>query len=109
MDFSFSGEILTSAHLNEVYTKLHNARNEWFEIGMALKIDHDTLTAIKTEQDNKQGACLREVLAKRIQSKGPLTWMDLSKCLRSPTVGRNDVANDIDGYLKGWLFFFIAS
>ena len=75
---------------------MHKARNEWISLGLALNIDHDTLTAIKTEQYDNQGDCLREMLACRIKSGGSLTWTNLISCLTHPEVGRNDIASDIN-------------
>ena len=82
--------------LGEVYTKFFGARDKWFNIGLALGIKFSTLKSIKTREQHDNDECLREMLAHRIQSGGPLTWADLSGCLRHPTVERNDLANDID-------------
>ena len=82
--------------LSDVYTKFYRVHDKWFEVGMALKIDFTTLKSIEREQFNNQSKCLREMLAHRIQSGGPLTWTDLCSCLRHPTVERNDLANEID-------------
>ena len=82
--------------LGVVHTKLYDARAEWFEIGLALNISNGTLEAIEVEQLKNQGKCLRKMLAHRIQYGDPLTWTDLCSCLESPTVGRRDLAEEID-------------
>ena len=82
--------------LSDVYTKFYGARDKWFEIGLVLKIDFTTLKSIGREQLNNQSICLREMLAHRIQSGGPLTWTDLCSCLRHSTVERNDLASKIN-------------
>ena len=87
--------------LQDVYTKLYEARGKWFEIGLALKLKFTILKAIEIEQSNNQSDCLREMLAYRIQSGGPLTWTDLCNCLRHPTIGRNDLATKPDQELTG--------
>ena len=79
-----------------MYTKLYDARDKWFDIGLALNIKFNTLKSIEREQHSNQGNCLREMLAHRIQSGGPLTWADLSSCLGQSTVGRRDLADEID-------------
>ena len=81
--------------LGEVYTKFYDARDKWFNIGLALNIKFTTLKSIKSEQHDNDD-CLREMLAHRIQSGGSLTWADLSDCLRHPTIKRNDLAKDIN-------------
>ena len=81
--------------LSDVYTNFYDTRDKWFNIGMALNIKFSTLKSIKSEHHDNDD-CLREVLAHRIQSGGPLTWADLTTCLRHPTVGRRDLADKID-------------
>ena len=85
--------------LGDVYTKLYDARNKWFDIGLALKINYITLECIRSEKSDTSDG-LRRMLAHRIQSGGPLTWTDLSGCLRHPTVERNDLANILDQGLR---------
>ena len=81
--------------LGDVYTKLYDARNKWFNIGLALKISYSTLESIESEKPDNSDR-LRKMLAHRIQSGGPLTWTDMCSCLRHPTVERNDLANEVD-------------
>ena len=80
--------------LGDVYTKLYNARSKWFDIGLALKINYSTLESIESEKPSNSDR-LRQMLAHLIQSGGPLTWTDLSGCLRHPTVERRDLADEI--------------
>ena len=96
---SNKGDALSMDVLGIVYTKLYNARNKWFDIGLALDISYSTLESIESEKPNNSDR-LRRMLAHRIQSGGPLTWADLSGCLRHPTVERNDLANIIDQGLR---------
>ena len=93
-----SDENLSIDDLYDVHAKLFDARDKWFNVGLGLNIKFNALKSIKSEQ-NDNGDCLREMLAHCIQSGGPLTWTDLCSCLRCPTVGRNDLANEID---QGW-------
>ncbi len=41
------------------------------------------------------------MLVKRLEAVGPLSWMEVCACLRSPTVDRNDVAEKIEEWEKG--------
>ena len=94
--FKFNkGDVLSIEDLSEVYTKFFDARDKWFNIGLALNINFTALKSIKSEQHDNDD-CLREMLAHRIQSGGPLTWADLSDCLRHPIIKRNDLAKNID-------------
>ena len=89
--------------LGDVYTKLYKACAKWFDIGLALNCNFDTLKYIESEQQDNS-ARLREMLARRIQSGGPLTWNDLCRCLENPTVGRTDIAKEINPGLL-WVKF----
>ena len=77
--------------LGDVYTKLFDARNKWFDIGLALNTKFSTLESIESDNSDR----LRWMLAHRIQSGGPLTWADLCNCLKHPIVGRRDLADEI--------------
>ena len=95
-----SAEALSMDDLGDVYSKLHDARNTWFNIGLALKINYSTLESVESEKPNNSDR-LRRMLAHRIQSGGPLTWTDLSDCLRHSTVERRDLADEIcQGLIK---------
>ena len=65
---------------------------EWFNIGLNLSVGHDTLSNIKSEnQDNS--VCLREMLAHRLKSgTHPLTYRKICKCLRHALVNRDTLA-----------------
>ena len=69
---------------------------QWHELGGALGLDQDTLSAIDTNHRGNVQVCLREMLTKRLQSGGPLSWRVLCDCLRSLTVNRGDVAAEIE-------------
>ena len=91
---SISDESLSIDHLHFVYNKLYKTRAKWFNIGLALGIDFDSLKSIEEEQLKKHDNCLREMLAHRIQSGGPLTWADLCHCLKCPAVDRRGLENE---------------
>ena len=82
--------------LNEVYSELMEASNNWFNLGLALKIDHSTLDNLST-QHHENKTRLREMLAIWFTSRSaPLTWDHLCKCLRENTVKRIDIAERIE-------------
>ncbi len=83
-----------------LYERLFPARTKWCNIGLKLKVTMDTIEAI-TSKHNNPDDCLREVLAKRLEAVGPLSWREVCACLRSPTVNRKDVADKIEGWKKG--------
>ena len=95
----FIGSILTIDDFSSVYEKLIKAAGEWFNLGLKLKVSPDTLNNISDEhRDNL--TCLRQMLAVRLKTY-PLTYSEICQSLRSPTVGRNDVAEAIEEACTG--------
>ena len=94
----FPDEVLTITNLTDVHTKMYDARIQWFNIGLALKIEYGTLMAIKDEC-NDNSSCLQEMLAHCIESRN-LTWQDICACLRRKTVGCSHVAEEIEDCVK---------
>ena len=86
-------EITLSDH-QEVYEKLDKVSVQWRELGGALELDQGTLSAIEIQSPQEHS--LYGMLIKRLQSGGPLSWRVLCDCLRSPAVGRDDVAAEIE-------------
>ncbi len=77
---------------------VHSAKAEWYNIGLKLGLKPHDLDSIRGEDDE----CLRRVLKMWLQKSETLqpTWRSLLKALRSEIVGREDVAQDIEKYLK---------
>ncbi len=75
------------------------AAKNWFNLGLALDLDHDTLDNIKDDYHRNKD-CLREMLAARLKT-GPLTYSEICQSLRAPTVERNDVAEAIEEECAG--------
>ena len=75
-----------------------NVTLEWYHVGLALGLLPRTLDAI---QSADQITCRRTMLVEwlrqkdQVLQKGRPSWRTLVKALRSPTVNRADVANDI--------------
>lgn len=97
---SLLDEILSMEHFGYIFDKLYDTRIKWFEIGLALKVNFSTLKCIEKEQFYIQEACLREMLAHRIQFGGPFTWNDLCRSLRCRTIGQRDLVDKINQGIK---------
>ncbi len=94
------GSILTINDLNSVYEKLIEAAGNWLDLGLALGLDHSTLSNIKDNLPRFKD-CLREMLAARLKTGLPLTYSEICQSLRAPTVDRNDVAEAIEKECTG--------
>ena len=89
-------DIITIRSHQEVYVRLVGASANWYNLGGALGLDVNTLNAINSTCRGVVLDCLREMIAVRLQSGDALTWRELCDCLKSPTVKRNDVAEEIE-------------
>ena len=96
---NFVGSILTLNDLPSVYENLIQAAVQWFDLGLDLGLDFETLHNISDKHQDNQ-PCLREILVARLKT-GPLTYSDICRSLRAPTVDRNDVAEAIEEACTG--------
>ncbi len=78
---------------------MRSASPNWFNLGLALKLSYTDLTNFRETHRGDNDVCLREALAHRLQSGGPLTWGGMCTALRHSTVARNDVAEVIEEIL----------
>ncbi len=95
--------VLTGDDILTICQSLKTASYNWFDLGLALGVNNSDLKDIEDEyRHNKR--CLREMVSKRLEvtdPKHPMTWPYMCECLRSPTVERNDVAEEIeDNYVR---------
>ena len=88
-------------HLGDVCNQLHPARDKWEEIGLGLGVKNGTLDSIRKAKNQDCADCLKEMVKHRLCAhEEPLTWRKLCDCLRTPTVGREDLANEVEGHVK---------
>ena len=98
---------LKIANIETIVSKLYNARVKWFPLGMALGVDYNTLENIEKQHPRDNESCLRDMIAHRLRSGTnhetdlePLTWKEICDSLRKETVGRKDVAEEIEAALQ---------
>ncbi len=87
--------VLTIEDIASIFERLKSASNDWFTLGLAFGLEFSVLKDIE-DQYRTNNRRLTEVVAVRLQVH-PMTWPYICECLRSPTVERNDVANEIEG------------
>ncbi len=83
-----------------MHEKVRSASPNWFDLGLALKLSYTDLTDFRETYRGDNKVCLREALAHRLQSGGPLTWGGMCTALRHSTVARNVVADEIEEHFK---------
>lgn len=82
---------LLTKDLRRVRHVLYPAREKWFDIGIELKVEVETLKCIRTEQTD-HGACLREMLIEVLQSDPQPTWEMIAEALKVEAINRPDLA-----------------
>ncbi|XP_064385940.1 uncharacterized protein LOC135334611 isoform X5 [Halichondria panicea] len=92
--------VLTISDILEVYEKVRSVSPNWFNLGLALKLSYTDLTNFHETYSGDNDVCLREALARRLQSGDPLTLGGMCTALKNSMVARNDVAEAIEGSLE---------
>ena len=88
---------LTMDDLQLIQEAVFNARTEWYNIGLALGVDMDTLDCIKIDGQNvKPKDKLRETLRAWLQTNTEPTWQAIVNALKSPLIGHRKLATDIE-------------
>ncbi|XP_064405452.1 uncharacterized protein LOC135350548 [Halichondria panicea] len=81
-------------HFNEMYQELYEVSTKWYNLGLALGLAPHTLNIIKHNNKDDCETCLREALEQRDNNTN-LTWEEIDKALRQPTVQMIALANNI--------------
>ena len=87
---------LTTSDLKNVRKSVWDARTKWYDIGIELEIDVSVLDAIKHDNDDA-GSRLTAMLTNWLKRTTPSpNWEALVNALKSPTVGCERQAEDIE-------------
>ena len=78
-------------------TALWNARNEWYNIGLALEIPPDELDEVKKTCQDKPNECFTELLKRWLKRGTPQpTWSAIVKALRAKIVCQGHLASEVE-------------
>lgn len=84
---------LTQGNFNEVYRVLNPAMDMWLDIGIALGLPYNQLTAIENDFQRKSNRCLMEVINRWLQNGEQNTWIVLARAVK--VLNRNDLYDKI--------------
>ena len=85
----FTSGLLTINDLPQVIRAVLDARDEWYYIGLELKIDAGSLNAIRNDNRHSVQDCLLALLQKWLNNDEPKpTWGALKEALKSPLVNK---------------------
>ena len=83
--------------MKDILEAVWDARNKWMNIGIQLNIVKTDLDEINTVQKGNPEDCLREMLSLWLkQVEHPPTWSVLIAALKKPTVGLQQLAEQIE-------------
>ena len=72
------------------------ARSEWYNFGIVLEVDKNTLKSIQKTHRSDCDDCFNDMLKSCSETNTSITWTGVCEALRTSTVGRNDVAENIE-------------
>ncbi len=76
------------------------ARSEWYNLGIALEVDPNTLEGIQKTHRSNCDDCFNDMLKSCSDTNHSLTWSGVCEALRRSTVARNDVAESIEAFVR---------
>ena len=86
---------LTINDLPLLCNTLNPVASKCFALGLQLGVEYSQLCTIENDY-RKSKDQLREIISERLKQDSPLTWHDIVTALRSPTVGENRLASQIE-------------
>ncbi len=89
-----------STSFETVHELLWPTRNEWYNLGIALKVHLDILASIKKSNLSNCDDCFYDMLKSCSETNTSLTWSGLCEALRTPAVDHNYVAEDIEAMIR---------
>ena len=87
---------LTTNDLAVLCNVLNDVAPKCFELGLQLGVKKVNIDIIMKNKKDDCQAQLREIISERLKQDSPLTWRDIVTALRSPTVGENGLASQIE-------------
>ena len=86
---------LTINDLPLLCNTLNPVASKCFALGLQLGVEYPQICTIENDY-RKSKDQLREIISERLKQDSPLTWRDIVTALRSPTVGENSLARQIE-------------
>ena len=91
-----SSDPLDIRDLNEIYSKLWDARNKWFSIGLGLNLEYSDLKEIQQTNRDDVEKCFMDMLEKWLRTSLRPMQSNLITVLREQTVGFNQLAEELE-------------
>ena len=95
---SSSPKELTTNDLAVICNALNDVAPKCFELGLQLGVRKANIDIIMKNNKDDCQAQLREIISERLKQDSPLTWHDIVRALRSPSVNHPDLARHIESW-----------
>ena len=92
--FANTAAPLGIADLRTLMNETFPCRAKWCNLGIQLRVDTGTLDGLRV-QFSDPGDQLREVLRAWVTTSNSPTWSTLAEALRSPVIGENQLAREV--------------
>ena len=89
---------LTSDDLAVLCNALNDVAPKSFELGLQLGLRKANIEIIMKNNKDDCQAQLREIISERLKQDLPLTWHDIVRALRSPSINHPHLARHIDSW-----------
>lgn len=90
-------DVLRKQDLQRIYEDVLTAASKWHSLGLALRLHPDDLETIKTAKRDIPTECLKEMLNLWLSKSSQIpTRKKLIAALRQPTVGHEELADDLE-------------
>ncbi|XP_064383526.1 uncharacterized protein LOC135332127 isoform X3 [Halichondria panicea] len=93
-------EKIHQSDLKQVYELVSPAMTVWFNLGIALGLSSSKLLGIEENNVIRPDKYLMKMLEIVLYTNTNLTWSGLCEALRTPSVARNYVAEDIEAMIR---------
>ena len=88
---------LVSKNLRKLRNLIHKACPKWYDLGLELGVEEETLKIIKNDNNNETETCFREMLSAWLNNMTDPhpSWEGLIAALKQPYIGQEELANKV--------------
>ncbi len=88
------------SNYGKAHDLLWSARKDWYNLGIALEVDPNTLEVIRLTNQNNCNVCFNAMLKSCSDTNRSLTWSGVCEALRKQSVACNGVAESIEAFVR---------
>ena len=83
-------------NLPKVRDLIHKARSKWYDLGLELGVEEETLKTIRKDNNYETEACFRDMLSAWLKMVDPCpSWEGLIAALKKSCIGHEELADKV--------------